>query len=77
MATIKLKVSDKVLDKVMWLLGQFNSEELEIISSDNEFESCKNYVSNELNRLENGESKNYTIEELDTILEESIRKYES
>lgn len=57
MATLKLKVSDKILDKVMWLLGQFKSEDLKIVESDDSFEANKRYVQYELSRLESGESK--------------------
>jgi hypothetical protein len=77
MATLKLKVSDKILDKVIWLLGQFKSEDLQIIESDDSFAINKSYVQNELRRLESGESKSYTIDEVDEILEHSIRQNES
>ena len=77
MATIKLKVSDKVLDKVVWLLRQFKQEDVEIIESEDSFEADKNYVHSELRRLESGESKSYTIDEVDEILERSVRQYES
>jgi hypothetical protein len=77
MATLKLKVSDKILDKVLWLLGQFKSEDLQIVESEDSFEANKQYVQNELNRLESGTSKSYSIEEVDAILENSIRQYEN
>lgn len=76
MATLKLRVSDRILDKVLWLLRQFEQDDLEIIESDNSFERNKEYVQNELRRLESGESRSYTIEEADQILENSIRQYE-
>jgi hypothetical protein len=76
MATLKLKVSDKVLDKVIWLLRQFNQEDVEIIESNSSFETNRNYVHEELRRLEARESKSYTIDEVDEILENSIRQYE-
>jgi succinylglutamate desuccinylase len=77
MATLKLIVSDKILDKVIWLLGQFKSEDLQIVESDESFEAKKRYVLHELNRLESGESKSYSIDEVDQILENSIRQYEN
>ena len=76
MATLKLKVSDKALDKVVWLLRQFKQEEVEIIETDDSFEADKEYVQQELRRLETGESKSYTIDEVDKILENSIRQCE-
>ena len=39
MTTIKLRVSDKIVDNVMWLLGQFKSDDLEVIDTDSAFVS--------------------------------------
>lgn len=77
MATLKLKVSDKILEKVIWLLGQFKSEDLQIVESDDSFEANKRHVQHELNRLESGASKSYSIDQGDEILENSIRQYEN
>ena len=77
MATLKLKVSDKILDKVLWLLEQFKKEDLQVIESEDSFETEKNYVQKELNRLELGESKAYSLKEVDDFLEDSISKYEN
>jgi len=49
---------------------------LQILKSDDAVESNKRYVQNELARLESGASKAYSMEEVDRILEETIRKYE-
>ena len=76
MATVKLKVNDKVLDKVIWLLRQFKQEDVEIIESDDSFEANRKYVHEELKRLEPVDSKSFTIDEVDEILENSIRQYE-
>ncbi len=76
MATIKLRVSDKVLDKVMWLLHQFKAEDVEVIEED-VFEANKLYVHGEYDRMKNGQSKAYSIKEADEILEKTIRRYEN
>ncbi len=76
MATIKLKVSEKILDKVLWLLGQFSPEEVEVIESDAVFKANKSELNEELEKLKSGEGKTYSLEEVDAILEETIRKYE-
>jgi len=34
METVHLKINSKVYDHVMWLLKQFNTEDVEIISDD-------------------------------------------
>ncbi|MFC3414681.1 hypothetical protein [Algoriphagus hitonicola] len=77
MATIKLKVSEKILDKVLWLLGQFKSEDLQIIENDGKFEADKVYAQNELRRLDSGASKSHSIDELDELLEKSIGQHEN
>ena len=76
MATIKLKVSDKILDKVLWLLKQFNIEDLEIIESDVVFDENMSYVHSEFERLKSGKSTMYSIDEADEMLEKVIREYE-
>jgi IS1 family transposase len=75
MATIKLRVSEKVLDKVMWLLHQFKAEDVEVIEND-DFEIQKRSVQREYDRMANGQFKTYTVEEADAILEKTIRRYE-
>jgi hypothetical protein len=76
MATVKLRVSDKVLEKVLWLLGQFDEEDLQIIADDEEFLAQKKYLHEQSYRLETGEAKTYSVEEADAIFEKTIRKYE-
>ena len=76
MATVKLRVSEKVLEKVLWLLGQFNEEDLQVITDDEEFLAQKKYLQEQAYRLERGEAKTYTVEEADAIFEKTIRKYE-
>ena len=71
MATITLKVSDKILDKVLWLLRQFNSEDLQVIENNEQFEEDKIHAQKELQRLESGESKSYSVDELEVLLEKN------
>jgi len=77
MATITLKVSDKILDKVLWLLRQFNSEDLQVIENNEQFEEDKIHAQKELQRLESGESKSYSVDELEVLLEKTIRQHET
>jgi autonomous glycyl radical cofactor GrcA len=76
MATLKLKVSNKILDKVIWLLSQFKSEDLEIIQDD-EFITDQKYAKSQLDRLESGKGKTYSIDQVDELLEGTIRQNES
>lgn len=73
MKTIKLEISNKIYDKVLWLLEQFNSEDLKIID---ENKVIKNYLSNELETIDNGTAEFISLEELDKVMQERISKYE-
>lgn len=56
MYTIKLKISDKVYDKFIWLLSKFNKEEIEIVSEQNDLKSTKDYLNQELTEIETGKA---------------------
>lgn len=77
MATLKLKVSDKILDKVMWLLGQFKAEDLQIIEEESQFTTDQKYAHEQLKKLESIKSKTFSIEEVDNLLDSTIRKHEN
>jgi tyrosyl-tRNA synthetase len=76
MATVKLRVSDKVLDEFLKLLEQFDSEDVEVIEETAEFAAQREHLHKQLYRLENGEAKTYSVEEADAIFEKTIRKHE-
>ncbi|MFT4526556.1 MAG: hypothetical protein ACI85F_002731 [Bacteroidia bacterium] len=76
MATVKLRVSDKVLDKFLKLLGQFDAEDLEVIEETADFTKQKEDLHKQAYRLENGKAKTYSVEEADAIFEKTIRKHE-
>ena len=76
MTTIKLKVSEKVLDKVLWLLSHFRSDEVQIVE-DESFETIKKYLHKEHDKLIKGKSKLYSIEDVEKDLDNVISKYEA
>ena len=77
MATLTLHVKDSILDKVLWLLGQFDRAEVEVIEEDAAFLAQRKHLHNQTARLERGEAKTYSIDEVDAYLEEVIKEYES
>jgi len=77
MTTLKLKVSDRILDKVLWLLGQFKPEDLEVVQDDPHFKENQAYLKKELERYDSGQAKTLSIEDLDNLLEARIRKHEN
>ncbi|MEX2596719.1 MAG: hypothetical protein WEC59_07295 [Salibacteraceae bacterium] len=51
MATLWLNINEKVLDKVLWFLGHFSKEQVEIIQEDAEFLKSKKAINDELERM--------------------------
>ncbi|MFO7827699.1 MAG: hypothetical protein R6V23_03680 [Bacteroidales bacterium] len=77
MHTIKLKISEKVYDKLLWLLSKFSKDEVEILSDVDSFTETKNYLQKELDEIYSGNASFHTLEELDEKLENSIRTNEN
>ncbi len=77
MHTIRLKISDKVYDKLMWLLEKFSKDEIEILSDNESYAETKNYLERELNEIYSGNASFHSIEEFDRKLENSIRANEA
>ena len=74
MKTVKLEISNKIYDKVLGLLQQFNPEDVKIIDENS---SIKKYLSKELENIDNGTAEFISLEELDEVMEERISKYEN
>ena len=74
METVHLKINSKVYDHVMWLLKQFNTEDVEIISDD--FWKVKAELDESLRKIDNGE-EGISLEEFRKETEEFLKKYES
>ncbi|HOG19840.1 MAG TPA: hypothetical protein PKW37_05310 [Salinivirgaceae bacterium] len=65
MKTIRLRINDKIYDKIIWLLSKFNSDEIEIISEDAEFVENQKYLNSELREIMQGEAKFVDIKDVD------------
>jgi hypothetical protein len=76
MQTIRMVVSDKVFDNLMWFLSRFNLDEIQVITEGNEYISIQNYLQHELKQVEEGKMEYLTLEQLDQQLEETINKHE-
>lgn len=74
MATIKLKINDKVLEKVLWLLGHFTKDEVEIIPEDSDFSTNKNAIEKEIQLMDAGDAKFLSKEELNDRIDQIIGK---
>ena len=76
MHTIRLKVSDKVYDKILRILSKFSKHEIEILSETDNYNTTKDYLEKELDEISSGKATYHTIEELDEKLENVINKNE-
>lgn len=76
MHTLKLKIDDKVYDKLIWLLGKFTKDEIEIIMDENETQETKKYLQDELNDMISGKASYLSVNETEQRLETIIRKHE-
>lgn len=77
MTTFKIRVSERVMDKFLWLLRQFKEDEIEILDSGKIRESEIRELKQDFDNLKSGKEKLYSLKEADSILEETIKKYES
>ncbi len=77
MATFKIKVSNKVLDRFLNTLKQFNSNDIQIVQEFVNVEEAKRYVQESLTKLESDESQSISVEELAERLERIIKELES
>jgi hypothetical protein len=77
MQTITLKIDNSIYDRLMQVLGKFSKDELQVIETDSSFEADKRYLANQLEKMNKGEAKFYTIEEAEERLEALYRKYEA
>ena len=58
----------------MWFLKRFSKDELEIVEVQN-FEKLQSDLKNDLNESLNSPETMISIEELDTLLEDTLKKY--
>lgn len=80
MHTVRLKISDKIYDNVLWWLSKFSKDEVEIIIENYDeqtFEENKKYLSGELKEILDGNAKFLSEEEVEYRLEKMIKKHEN
>jgi len=73
MHTIKLKIDDKVYDKLIWLLGKFTKDEVEIVLDEANFADTKKYLETELGDILQNKASFLSVNETEQRLEKLIR----
>jgi hypothetical protein len=77
MHSIRLKINDKIYDKILWLLNKFNNDEIEIIIEDVNYVENKKYLENEFKEVLDGDSDFFSVNEVEQRLEKIIKKHEN
>jgi len=76
MHTLRLRVDNKVYKNLMWFLGRFSKDEIQIEEETDQFISTRQYLEKELNTIEEGKAEYISIEQLDEDLEAILRSHE-
>jgi hypothetical protein len=76
MRTLHLTVSETAYEKLKVIFSLFGEKDLKI-QDDAYLEAGRRQVQAVVDRIDRGEVEFYTLEEVDAILEETIRKYEA
>lgn len=61
----------------MWFLEHFKKDEIQVINENAEFLSVRDYMTNELNKLETHQAEFVSPDQLEQDLENTIVRYES
>jgi len=76
MHTIKLKIDDRVYDKLIRHLSEFSKDEVEIVMDETNYTETKKYLDAELDEITSGKAKFFTVNEAEQRLENLIKKHE-
>jgi len=76
MHTLRLRVDNKVYKNLIWCLGRFGKDEIQVEEETDQFISTRQYLEKELNTIEEGKAEYIGIEQLDDDLEAIIRSHE-
>ncbi|MFP4556419.1 MAG: hypothetical protein ACLFNU_06065 [Bacteroidales bacterium] len=77
MQTIRLRINDRIYDKIIWLLSKFKNDEIEIISENDDFLEDQKHLNSELNEIIQGKAKFIDIDEANERLETIISRNEN
>lgn len=83
METITIEYQPNFKEKLMTFLNSFNANEVKVVNNNDEvikdeaFLSHQKYLQETLKKIDSGETKMYSLDELDDYLENIISKYEN
>ncbi|UPZ13893.1 hypothetical protein [Flavobacterium humidisoli] len=77
MEAIRLEFQPEIREKVLKLLSEFSPSELTIIEEDSDFENDKRKVRAAYAKLKSGNEKLYSVDEVDSILDNTFSEYDN
>lgn len=82
METLQVNYKPEFREQLFAALKKFKPNEVQIIENNNVFEDeaflkYKDYLHEQIKKIDSGESKMYSLDELDSMLEETISRYEN
>jgi hypothetical protein len=77
MHSVRLKIDDKIFDRLIWLLSKFSKEELEIEIEDENYTINKKYLESELKEMQEGRATFISVNEAEARFENAIKKHEN
>ncbi len=77
MESLHIQFEQSVKEKLLEFLNSFSKKELKIVEEELTFEDAKKRVQESYRKLKNGETKLYSMDEVDAFLEKTISKYEN
>ncbi|WP_343697535.1 hypothetical protein [Flavobacterium sp.] len=77
MEAIRLEFQPEIREKVLKLLSEFSTSELRIIEEDSDFEDDKRKVHAAYAKLKSGNEKLYSVDEVDSILDNTFSEYDN
>lgn len=78
METLHLKIKNKeTYEHLLWFLGKFDPNELQVLSGKERFHVIQEELTQELKRIDAGESTFMDIEVFDKELDQLIQDYEN
>lgn len=77
MHSVRLKIDDKIFDRLIWLLSKFSKEELEIEIEDENYSINKKYLESELKEIREGRATFISVNEAEARFENAIKKHEN
>ncbi len=76
MHTIRLRVDNKIYKNLMWFLGRFSKDEIQIEEETDQFISTRQYLEKELRVIEEGKAEYISVEQLNDDLETILKSHE-